>query len=203
MVDKLRWLGHSSFKIIGEKIIVIDPYQIEEGISADIILITHNHYDHLSPEDLRKIRGEHTQIVIPASSAGGLSGNVKTVEPGDLLNLEGIEIQVVPSYNIDKRFHPKEKNYVGYVVTVDGVSYYHAGDTDLIPEMKDIKADVALLPVGGTYTMDAEEAARAAKDIQPRVAIPMHWGSIIGGRKDAERFRDLCDCDVVILEKGE
>ena len=201
MLENVHWLGHASFKITGEKIIYIDPYQIAGGETADIILITHDHYDHLSMDDIEKIMGEKTVVVAPASAGDAIKGNLKKVNPGDTLTIEGVEIQAVPAYNIGKEFHPRDKNYVGYVFKIGGVSYYHAGDTDYIPEMKDIHVDVAFLPVGGTYTMNAEEAAKAAEDIKPKVAVPMHWGSIIGSEKDAEKFKSLCNCEVQIMEK--
>ena len=201
MLEKVHWLGHASVKITGEKVVYIDPFQIEGGETADIILITHDHYDHLSKDDIRKIQGEETVIVVPVSSAEAVKGNVKTVSPGDTVTVEGVEIRAVPAYNVGKQFHPKEKKYVGYVFKLNDIIYYHAGDTDVIPEMKSIRADVAFLPVGGTYTMNAEEAARAVKDIQPKVAVPIHWGSIVGSKKDAEKFKSLCDCEVRILER--
>ena len=201
MLENVHWLGHACFKITGEKIIYIDPYQITGGETADIILITHDHYDHLSIEDIEKIRGEKTVVVVPASAGDAIKGNLRKVNPGDTLTIEGVEIQAVPAYNIGKEFHPREKNYVGYVFKVGGVSYYHAGDTDYIPEMKSIHTDVVFLPVGGTYTMNAEEAAKATEDIKPKIAVPMHWGTIVGSEKDAEKFKNLCSCEVRILEK--
>ena len=132
-----------------------------------------------------------------------MTGDVRKVVSGDVLEIQGIKIQVVPAYNVGKQFHPQERGDVGYVVTVDGVIYYHAGDTDRIPEMTKIQTDVAFLPVGGTYTMDAEAAAPAAKDVQAKVAVPMHWGSVVGSKKDAEAFEKLCGCEVVIMEKGK
>jgi len=196
----IHWLGHAAVKITGEVIIYVDPYEISGGEKADIILITHDHYDHLSKDDLDKIVGDDTVIVIPASCRNRLDDPVKTISPGESLTVKGVTIQAVPAYNIGKAFHPKENAYVGYVFSTGGVSYYHAGDSDYIPEMKTVKADVAFLPVGGTYTMNAEEAAQAAADIKPDLAIPIHWGSIVGSRAEAEKFRDLCFCQVNILE---
>ena len=201
MLENVHWLGHASIKITGEKTIYVDPYQIKGGETADIILITHDHYDHLSPEDLKKIQGEKTVVVTTASSAGKVRGNVKTVSPGDTLHVEGVEIHAVPAYNIGKQYHPKDRAYVGFLFKVGGKTYYHAGDTDLIPEMRGLKPDVAFLPVGGTFTMNAQEAAKAVKEIQPKVVVPMHWGSIVGSVKDAEAFQGLCECDVQILER--
>ena len=188
MVENIHWLGHDTFKIIGEKVIYTDPFKIRNKDTADIILITHEHYDHCSPEDVKMLQGPDTVIVAPADCAKKLSGDVKTVKPGDTLNVGGIEVEAVPSYNTNKQFHPKANGWVGYVFTVNGKRVYIAGDTDYIPEMKNIKADIALLPVSGTYVMTAEEAIKAALDINPKVAVPMHYDSIVGTKDDAKRF---------------
>lgn len=199
MIQNIHWLGHSGFKITGSKIVYIDPYQIDETETADLILITHEHYDHFSRKDMAKILGPETVVVIPASVAASFPKQ-KSVKPGDVIEIEGIRIEAVPAYNPDKPFHPKSKQWVGYVVTLDGTRYYHAGDTDHIPEMKTINTDIALLPVGGTYTMSAEEAAEAVKDIHPKMAVPMHWGSVVGSLSDAQRFVELCTSEVHIPE---
>ena len=203
MVENIHWLGHDTFKITGEKTIYTDPFKLKEGDRADIVLITHEHYDHCSPEDVKKIQGPDTVIVATPDCAGKLTGNVKTVKPGDSITVEGIQIEAVPSYNTNKKFHPKAAGWVGYVFTVGGKRIYLAGDTDHIPEMKDIRCDVALLPVSGTYVMTADEAARAALDIKPKVAIPMHYDSIVGSRADADKFRDALQgkVQVVVLEE--
>jgi len=201
ILQSIRWLGHAGFMIKGKRVIYIDPYQLEFPEVGDMILITHDHPDHCSPEDVKWLRRGATVIVAPEACAARFKGDVRVVQPGDTLTIRGVAIEVVPAYNLDKEFHPKEAGGVGYIVTtVEGLRIYHAGDTDLIPEMEQIKADVALLPVGGTYTMDAEQAAQAANWIKPRLAIPMHWGSIVGSRKDAEKFRDLCEVEVRILK---
>ena len=198
--DNIHWLGHATVLIKGSRTVVVDPFQVNKGEPVDIIPITHDHHDHLSPDDIRKFQGKNTVIVVPKSGAGSVSGNVKTVEPGDVLDVAGVKIQAVPAYTITKPFHPKTNKWVAYVFTLDNVTYYHAGDSDALPEMKSVKADVVFLPVGGTYTMNADEAAGIANAIKPKLAVPIHWGSIIGDRKDAERFKELCKSEVRILE---
>ncbi|MBI5100121.1 MAG: MBL fold metallo-hydrolase [Nitrospirae bacterium] len=190
MTENIHWLGHDTFKIIGEKVIFTDPFKLRKRDTADIVLITHEHYDHCSPEDVKKIQGTGTVIVAPSDCAAKLSGNVKIVKPGDKITVGGIDIEAVPSYNTNKQFHTKDKNWVGYIFTVNGQRIYLAGDTDYIPEMRTFRADVALLPVSGTYVMTAEEAVNAALDIKPKVAIPMHYNSIVGTEKDAKRFAE-------------
>lgn len=190
MIEHIHWLGHDTFRIAGEKIIYTDPFKIRKEDTADIILITHDHYDHCSPEDVRKIQGPQTVIVAPDDCAKKLSGTIKTVKPGARITVEGIEIEAVPSYNTNKTFHPKENGWVGYIFTVSGKRIYLAGDTDHIPEMKTFRADIALLPVSGTYVMTADEAAEAALDINPGVAVPMHFGAIVGSDEDANKFAD-------------
>ena len=200
MLENLNWHGHDSFKITGEKIIYIDPYQLEgEYEKADIILITHSHFDHCSPTDVNKIQKSNTVIVATPDCKSNLSGKIKTVKPGDKITVKGINIETVPAYNINKRYHPKSNNWVGYIVTVNTKRIYHAGDTDKIPVMGDIKADIVLLPIGGTYTMNSEEAADVANLIKPQLAVPMHFGSVVGSKSDAERFKNLCKVPVEIL----
>jgi L-ascorbate metabolism protein UlaG (beta-lactamase superfamily) len=200
---KIKWLGHSAFQIKKEVTIYIDPFEIEETEPADLILVTHDHYDHCSPDDIVKIQTDDTIIVAPAVAAKKLAGNTKIIKEGQTLKLKNVLIHAVPAYNINKKFHPKEAGHVGYVITINGIKIYHAGDTDLIPEMEVIAADIALLPVSGTYVMTAHEAAEATKKIQPKIAIPMHYGSIVGSEKDANEFRDKAHAEVKILKKNE
>lgn len=204
-------LNHSSFKIKNDKIIYIDPFKIE-GEKADIILITHEHFDHCSIEDIEKIIKDDTVLVVTHDCVSKLNrfdkNKLKVVNPGSKLNIDDIGIEAVAAYNVNKFrspgivFHPKEDNKVGYIVTIKGKRIYHAGDTDFIEEMKNIKVDVALLPVSGTYVMTAKEAAEAALVIKPKVAIPAHYGSIVGSREDAKMFKKLAEkyCKVIILD---
>ncbi len=204
MVKNIHWLGHDTFKITGEKTIYTDPYKIKKKDIADIILITHDHFDHCVPEDVQKLQGEKTVIVTTADCAKKLSGNIVVVKPGDKITVEGIEIEAVPAYNTNKDFHPKQTGWVGYIFKVGGQRIYLAGDTDYIPEMKTFKdVDIALLPVSGTYVMTAEEAVQAALDIKPKIAIPMHYDAIVGTKKDAEKFANALKgkIEVIILEE--
>jgi len=200
MLENIKWLGHAGFKITGEKIVYIDPFKINETEPADIIICTHEHFDHLSPEDIKKIQAEKTVIVVTPDCASKVSGNVKTISPGKTLSIDGIKIEAVPAYNSNKNFHPKENNWIGVIITINGKRIYHSGDTDNIPEMSSLKnIDIAMLPVSGTYVMAAEEAADAANRIMPKIAVPMHYGSIVGTKEDAEKFRRLCKCRAEIL----
>ena len=203
LLDNLTWLGHSSFRIAGKKIIYIDPFQVKAGIPADLILVTHDHYDHFDRNSITNIKKNDTIFVAPASVCRQISGDTRPVRPGAQMNFDSVTIKAVPAYNIGKKFHPRENQFVGYIIHADNIIYYHAGDTDLIPEMQDIRADVALLPIGGTYTMDVIEAAQATKIIHPQVAVPMHWGTVSGSHADAEKFAQLANCQVVILNKGK
>src|SRR5574340_923875 len=203
MTTNIHWLGHDTFRIDGEQVIYTDPFQIKNEDKADIILITHEHRDHCSPDDVKKIQGSDTVIVAPADCAAKLQGNLKIVKPGDKIEVRRVTVEAFPSYNTNKQFHTKDRGWVGYVFTAKGRRIYLAGDTDHIPEMKNIKTDIALLPVSGTYVMTAEEAAQAALYIKPKVAIPMHYGSIVGTREDALRFEKKLKgkIDVVILNE--
>jgi len=206
MAPNITWLGHASFRIEGDdKVIYIDPWQLEGGPKADLILITHDHHDHCSPDDVSKIQKDGTIIVTIPSAAEKLSGSIKEVNPGDEITVTGVDVTVVPAYNANKyrspgvHFHPRESNHVGYILTVDGERIYHSGDTDVIPEMKSVEADIALLPVSGIYVMTSDEAAEAAGIIKPKKAIPMHVGRGIGDLKDRDAFKEKASVPVDIL----
>ena len=203
VLSKIHWLGHSSLRIDAGQTIYVDPFELSAGAApADIVLITHEHYDHYSAEDLEAIAAPATHVVTIASVADQLDlPHVHVVKPGDSLTVEGIEIDAVPAYNVNKKFHPQSAGHVGYIITVDGTRIYHAGDTDLIPEMADFDVDIAVLPVSGTYVMTADEAIQAAERIGPQIAIPMHYGAIVGGLSDAEQFAAGCTMKTAILPK--
>ena len=201
--EKIVWLGHDGFRIDAEKKIYVDPYQIEGGPVADLILITHEHFDHCSLEDIAKIQGPETVIVTEKDSAKKLTGDVRVLKPGDTVDLGDVKIEAVPSYNTDKDFHPKKNGWLGFIVEIEGIKVYHAGDADFIPEMQDFEVDIALLPVSGTYVMTADQAVKAALAINPKLAIPMHYGAIVGDEQDALNFKKELEgkVEVSILEK--
>lgn len=186
----LQWLGHDAFLLRGGgKVIYFDPFKLGPGLPpADIICISHEHYDHCSPADVLTIQQPSTLIVTEPKAAAKLEGRIMILAPGEHREVEGVIIETVPAYNTNKQFHPQSNRWLGFIITVDGVRVYHAGDTDYIPEMKDIRADIALLPVSGTYVMTAEEAAQAALAIGPKIAVPMHYGEVVGSTDDAARF---------------
>lgn len=210
---KLTWLGHDAFRIQDGQVIYIDPYEIGPGAKADLVLVSHEHSDHCSVDDLKKIVTPNSVIVAHAQSKNELSKlsvkEIKIAKPGDKLSFGSVAVEVVPAYNTNKFrepgkvFHPKEDGKLGFIVTVKGVRIYHAADTDHIPEMKGIAPDIALLPVSGTYVMTAKEAAEATASIKPKIAIPMHYASIVGSVKDAEEFKKLANCEVKILQKEQ
>lgn len=195
MLEKLQVFCHSSIKITGSKIIYIDPYQIKEKKQdADYIFCTHSHYDHFSPQDIKKIIKEDTVIItvkdcIQEVNALQKPDKIILVKPEEHYQLEGISFSTTYAYNQTKSFHPKEKGWVGYLILLDGITYFVAGDTDKVKEIENITCDVALLPVGGTYTMDYEEAANLANCIGANDVVPIHYGTVVGTKQDAEEFR--------------
>lgn len=206
----IQRIAHDAFRIAGSKVVYIDPFKVKNQDKADVILLTHDHFDHLSPEDLAKVCTPETYLVASPLCKDGVKNlkakQVAFLEPWKKTSVAGIDIEAVPAYNINKfsepgqPFHPKEKPGLGFVVLMDGTRVYHAGDSDFIPEMKTIKCDVALLPVSGTYVMTAEEAAEAADAIKPRIAIPMHYGILVGSEVDAAKFKSLVSgCEVQVV----
>jgi len=212
LIDAVEWLGHSGFRVrAGRTTIYIDPYRVgPDAPPADLVLVTHGHYDHFSPRDIQAVSHKRTALIAPAAVAERVGGRVISIAPGEIVEPEfahGVSIRAVAAYNTSKRdadgkpFHPREAGWVGYDVNHRGERLYHAGDTDVIPEMDQVSGvDVALLPVSGVYVMTAEEAAEAARRIQPRLAVPMHWGQHIGTAADARRFADVTPVPTAIME---
>jgi L-ascorbate metabolism protein UlaG (beta-lactamase superfamily) len=205
MSVKLQWLGHASFKISsGSDVIYIDPWKLKDTPhDATVVLVSHSHYDHYSADDIAKVSGMTTKLVA-AADVIAKQGKGDVLKPGQSVDINGVKITGVPAYNPAKQFHPKSNNWLGFVVETGGKRIYYAGDTDATDEMKDLKnIDLALLPVGGTYTMNAAEAADAAKAFKPKQAIPYHWGDIVGSQADADKFAKSAGCPVKILKKGD
>ena len=212
---EFHWTGHDGFRIVDTesgRIIYIDPYQLtskQRGRKdADIILISHNHFDHLSNEDLKDLANNSTEIVAANECIKKLQGlptnKITALKPGEKTLVKGVTIEAIRAYNINKKFHPKTDNKIGFVITIDSHRIYHAGDTDIIPEMEGLNPDIAMLPVSGTYVMTSDEAAKATNEIikPSKIAIPMHYGTIVGSKEDADKFKALVNvCQVTILEK--
>ena len=195
MLENIEVLCHSSIKINEEKVIYVDPFKIDKNYNdADIIFITHDHYDHYSEEDIDKVKKADTVIVAPEElltkllRKGFRQDYIITVDPDEEDMVEGIKFETVAAYNTNKQFHPKENGWVGYIIEIKGVRYYIAGDTDITEENKKVKCDVAIVPVGGTYTMDFKEAAYLINEIKPKIAVPTHYGSVVGTNQDATDF---------------
>ena len=206
-VSNIEVNTQSSIKLIFDKIIYFDPYKIgEDKHDADIIFITHNHYDHMDSVSIEKIKNNTTIIVAPKS----MEGEIKNIEfkeyiflsPGDEIKIDNFNIKVVPAYNIDKPFHPRKNNWLGYIVTNNNISYYVAGDTDKTVENEKVKCDIAFIPIGGHFTMDVREAAELIRIINPQIVVPTHYGSIVGEAKDGEKLKDiLSDTSIEVIEK--
>jgi L-ascorbate metabolism protein UlaG (beta-lactamase superfamily) len=206
VLGALTWLGHDTFRLDhASGAVYIDPFEISgDPEPAALILATHDHFDHCVAGDIKKLQGPDTLVITEGACAKKLEGKVKVLKPGESLQVGEIGIKALPAYNTNKDFHPKANNWLGFVITLDGVTLYHAGDTDHIPEMAGLAPDIALLPVSGTYVMTAEEAVEAAREIKPQVAVPMHYGSIVGDKGDAERFAAALEGEIKvhICEKG-
>ena len=210
MLENVEVLYHSSIKIKDNKIIYIDPFKIDKDYNdADIVFITHDHFDHYSEEDIDKVINENTTIIIPEELLTkilrkGINKNaVITVESNKEYMVQGIKFETIPAYNTNKTFHPKENYWVGYIITLDGIRYYIAGDTDITEENKKVKCDVAFVSVGGTYTMNYSEAAELVNIIKPKIAVPIHYGSVVGTKQDATNFIKLLHSSIkgIILMK--
>lgn len=197
-LDNVRVLTHSSIRIQASNgtVVYFDPYDMaDEPHDADVVCITHAHFDHFSPEDIARVAKEGTQLVVPASMADEAPeakvASVHTLQAGDDIEIDGLTVQAVPAYNVQPErlgFHPKENAWLGYVLVDGGMHYYVTGDTDENPDNMQVPCDVALVPVGGTYTMDAAQAAAFVNALQPRAAIPTHYGSVAGKPEDGEAF---------------
>lgn len=205
MTENIEVLTHSSIRITGKSVIYVDPYNVEgKPLDADLILITHDHYDHFSPEDIGKVMKSDTKLVVPekmlkkALSLGISEERIITVSLGILKEIDSIMIETVAAYNKSKPFHPKSSRWVGYIISLDGIRIYVAGDTDITEENKKVSCDVALVPIGGTYTMDAKKAAELVNIIKPKVAIPTHYGSVAGTKEDEEVFRNIVDKSIQV-----
>ena len=210
MLENIEVLYHSSIRISKNKAIYIDPFKIDKDYNdADIVFITHDHFDHYSEEDIDKVINENTTIIIPKELLTkilrkGINKNaVITVESNKEYMVQGIKFETIPAYNTNKTFHPKENDWVGYIITLDGIRYYIAGDTDITEENRKVKCDVAFVPVGGTYTMDFKEAAQLINEIQPKIAVPIHYGSVVGTKQNATDFIKLLHPNIkgIILMK--
>jgi L-ascorbate metabolism protein UlaG (beta-lactamase superfamily) len=202
---KLQWFGHASFKISsGSDVIYIDPWKLKDTPhDATVVLVSHSHYDHYSAGDIAKVSGMTTKLVA-AGDVIQKQGKGQTLKPGQSIDVNGVKITGVPAYNPAKQFHPRSNNWLGFIIEIAGKRIYYAGDTDVTDEMKALKnIDLALLPVGGTYTMNADEAADATKQFNPKQAIPYHWGDIVGKQADADNFQKKAACKVTVLKNGE
>ena len=205
MLEGIEVLCHSSIRFNKEKIIYFDPFKIEKNYNdADVIFITHDHYDHYSEEDIDKVKKSDTIIVVPEDliikllKKGFKKENIITVKPNERYEIKNMKFETIPAYNTNKQFHPKENEWVGYLIEIDGITYYITGDTDITEENKKIKCDVAFVPVGGTFTMDYKEAAKLINEIKPKVAVPTHYESIVGSKEDGANFSELVDSEIEV-----
>ncbi len=203
MLESIEVLCHASIKFTKEKTIYFDPFKIaKEYHDADIIFVTHSHYDHFSEKDILKVKRQNTKIVITqdlyerTKKLGFQEKNIIKVIPNETYQIDSILVKTIPAYNTNKQFHPKENNWVGYLIKFDDVIYYVAGDTDLTEENKKIKCDVAFVPIGGTYTMTQEEAVKLVNRIKPKIAIPIHYGEIVGTKQDAKKFKEMLNSEI-------
>ena len=206
-IDNIEVNTQSSIKLVFDKVIYFDPYKIEDNKrDADIIFITHNHYDHMDSDSIKKIKKDDTIIVAPKS----MEEVIKKIEfkkyiflyPNEEINIEKFNVKAIPAYNISKTFHPKSNNWLGYILTYNNVSYYIAGDTDKTVESEEVKCDVAFIPIGGHYTMDVNDAEKLIRVIKPKIVVPIHYGSIIGNASDGKKLKEvLSDTSIEVIEK--
>jgi len=208
LAESIEWNSQASVKIkFDDKVLYIDPYKLESFEKADYIFISHDHGDHLSLKDIRKIADETTKFIISEPCINKVKSleydQLEIMLPGEKIDLDNIPVEAVPAYNIDKNYHPKENNHIGFIITLNGVRIYHSGDTSRIPEMKNFNCDIGMLPLGQTYTMDSvEEAVEAARDIKAKIVIPFHYGLAEGSEEDAVKFRDLLKGQVNVIIKN-
>lgn len=204
MIDRIDWLGHASFRIRGAKTIYIDPWKLPADVGGDgeLVLVSHDHYDHLSPNDIRKALAKGGQTAVAECCRAKFPKADHYLMPYTKHKLNGVDVYVTAAYNVNKQFHPREQGHCGFILTLDGMKIYHTGDCDAFPHMRDLTCDIMLLPVSGTYVMNPSEAVDAVNMVKPKVAIPMHWGDpdVVGSRTDAEEFKRLASCEVVIKE---
>ena len=201
----ITWFGHASFRISsGETVLYIDPWKLGSAENdATVVLVSHSHFDHYSADDIAKISGAQSRLIGSGDVIEEQKGG-DVLLPGESISVGDVNVIGVAAYNPNKKFHPKGNNWLGFVIEVGGVRIYYAGDTDVTDEMKGLSdIDLALLPVGGTYTMDAEEAAAVVGQFKPKRAVPYHWGDIVGNRSDADRFLMEAECEVSILKPGD
>lgn len=203
MLEDIEVLCHSSIKINKEKVIYIDPFNIDKNYNdADIIFITHNHYDHYSKEDIRKVKKESTifvgtkDVVDELLKDGFNKDRIRIVYPNNKYLVDNINFETIPAYNTNKEFHPKESGWVGYILEIESIRYYIAGDTDITEENRKVKCDVAFVPVGGTFTMNFKEAAKLVNEIKPKIAVPTHYGNIVGTKQDGVEFIKLLNTEI-------
>ncbi len=204
MAITIQWLGHASFKITAGLNLYIDPWKLSTSTQdADILVVTHDHFDHYEPEDMAKVVNDSTQVLASADVAAKEAA-AKAMRPGDSLEISGITCHATAAYNTDKEFHPQANNWLGFIFDIEGKRIYFAGDTDETPEMLALtNIDLAMLPVGGTYTLTGAQAAAAVNKIAPKQALPYHWGDIVGDQSDAQTFADKATCPVTILQPGQ
>lgn len=201
-VEGITWFRGSSVRIRHEGVeIHVDPSGLSESSKADLVLLTHPHYDNFSEDDIARVRTDDTVVVAPVSMKKLVEGADHLMRPGDMLQLDGFDVLAVPAHNVEKKFHPAENGWLGYVFTVGETTYYHAGDTDFLPSMADIRCDVAFLPCGGHYTMGVEDAAKAAEACGAQLVVPIHWGEPHATREQVERLAELFPREVRILER--